>query len=81
MEKIIFKNLHGDIPGGSVLKNLPANAGDMGSSPSPEDPTCHRATKPLHHNYWACALEPTSHNYWSPRVTTTEAHAPRARAL
>ena len=28
-----------------------------------DDPTCCGATKPLHHNYWACALEPTSHNY------------------
>ena len=33
-----------------------------------EDPTCCGATKPVHHNYWACALEPTSHNYWSPRA-------------
>ena len=30
-----------------------------------EDPTCRGATKPMHHNYWACALEPTSHNYWA----------------
>ena len=30
-----------------------------------EDPTCRRATKPMHHNYWACALEPASHNYWA----------------
>ena len=30
-----------------------------------EDPTCRRATKPVSHNYWACALEPTSHNYWA----------------
>ena len=30
-----------------------------------EDPTCHRATKPMSHSYWACALEPTSHNYWA----------------
>ena len=28
-----------------------------------EDPTCHGATKPVRHNYWACALEPVSHNY------------------
>ena len=34
-----------------------------------EDPTCHGATKPVHHNYWAWALEPSSHNYW--------AHAPQ----
>ena len=25
----------GDFPGGAVVKNLPANAGDTGSSPSP----------------------------------------------
>ena len=31
-----------------------------------EDPTCRGATKPVHHHYWACALEPVSHNYWSP---------------
>ena len=23
-----------------------------------EGPTCRRATKPVSHNYWACALEP-----------------------
>ena len=53
-----------------------------------EDPTCRGATKPVHHNYWACALEPVSHNYWacvpqllSLRATTTEAHMPRACAL
>ena len=30
-----------------------------------EDPRCRRATKPVHHNYWACALEPAGHNYWA----------------
>ena len=30
-----------------------------------DDPTCLGATKPVHHNYWACALEPGSHNYWA----------------
>ena len=34
-----------------------------------EDTTCRGATKPVRHNYWACALEPASHNYW--------AHAPQ----
>ena len=35
-----------------------------------EDPTCCRPTKtkPVCHNYWACALEPASHNYWTPRA-------------
>ena len=31
----------------------------------PEDPTFRGATKPVRHNYWACALEPASHNYWA----------------
>ena len=30
-----------------------------------EDPTCHGATNPVCHNYWACTLEPANHNYWS----------------
>ena len=30
-----------------------------------EDPTCHGATKPVCHNYWACALGPMSHNCWA----------------
>ena len=30
-----------------------------------EDPTCRGATKPVRHNYWACALEPMSHSYWA----------------
>ena len=30
-----------------------------------EDPTCHRATKPMCHNYWACVLEPGNQSYRS----------------
>ena len=30
-----------------------------------EDPTCHGATKPVCHNYWACALGPTCCTYWA----------------
>ena len=52
-------------PGGAVVKNLPASAGDTGSNPGPEDPTCRGAAGHVHHNYWACALEPMSHNYWA----------------
>ena len=37
-----------------------------------EDPIWRGATKPVHHNSWACTLEPASHNYW--------ARTPRARA-
>ena len=34
-----------------MVKNPTANAGDTGSSPGPEDPTCHGAAKPVCHNY------------------------------
>ena len=30
-----------------------------------EHPTCHGATKPVRHNYWACVLELMSQNYWA----------------
>ena len=29
-----------------------------------EDPMCHGAAKPVHPNYWTCALESGSRNYW-----------------
>ena len=38
-------------PGGAVVENLPANAGDTGSSPGLEDPTCRGAARPVSHNY------------------------------
>ena len=40
-----------DILDGPVVKSLPARVEDMGSVPGPRDPTCHMATKPVHHNY------------------------------
>ena len=52
-------------PGGTVVKNPPANAGDTGSSPGQGRSHMPRSTKPMGHNYWACALEPASHNYWA----------------
>ena len=64
-----FCEISRGFPGGAVVKNPPANAGDTGSSPGlgrshmPQIP--HGATKPMCHNYWACALEPMSHNYWA----------------
>ena len=38
-------------PGGAVVENPPANAGDTGSSSDLEDPTCRGATKPVRHNF------------------------------
>ena len=31
-----------------------------------EDSTCSWTTKPVHHNYWVCALELGSWSHWSP---------------
>ena len=59
------KNQNWGFPGGAVVKNPPANAGDMGLSPGPGRSTCRRAIKPRCHNYWVFALEPASHNYWA----------------
>ena len=41
-----------DFPGGPVVKNLPSNAGDLGSIPGlgTKIPTCHRAIKPARLN-------------------------------
>ena len=36
--------------GGSVVKNLPANAGDIGLFPDPGRSKCQGATNPVHHN-------------------------------
>ena len=43
-----------------------------------EDPTCHGATKPVHHNYWACDLEPQSNNYWAHMLQLLKAVHTRA---
>ena len=42
-------------PDGSVVKNSPANVEDRGSIPGPGKSHIW-ATKPIHHNYKACAL-------------------------
>ena len=60
----------GGFPGGSVVKNPPASAGDTGSTPG------RGRSRMLQSNYWAWGLQ-----VWSPRATATEACAPAARAL
>ena len=74
-------------PGGSVVKNLPANTGDTSSIPDREDPTL-GTSEPVHHNYWACALEPGSCNSracalepWAHVLQGLKPRCPRARAL
>ena len=78
---LINKIISRDFPGDAVVKNQPANAGDMGSSPGPWRSDMPRSNKAhAHHNYWACALA-CKLQLLSLRATTTEARAPRARAL
>ena len=45
------KKSSGDFPGGAVVKNLSANAGDTGSSPGVGRSRMPRTTKPVRHNY------------------------------
>ena len=74
-------NLYWDFPGGAVVKNLPANAGDTGSIPGPgrsHMPWSNEARAPQLLSLCSRVHEP---QLLSPCVTTTEAHAPRARAL
>ena len=39
-----------------------------------EDATCHGATKPVSHKYWACALRAQEPQLLSAPAATTEAH-------
>ena len=67
-------------PGGAVVKNPPANAGDTGSSPGPgrsHMPRSNEARAPQLLSLRSRAHEP---QLLSLRATTTEARAPRAGA-
>ena len=67
-------------PGGAVVKNPPANAGDTGSSPGPgrsHTLRSNKACKPQLLSPRATATEP---EFYSLRAITTEARTPRAHA-
>ena len=69
-----------DFPGGAVVKNPPAGAGDTGSSPGPVRShmlQSNEARAPQLLSLCSRAREP---QLLSPCATITEAHAPRARA-
>ena len=88
MRSIMSSKPRERFPGGSVIKSLPANAGDAGSIPGLErshmsQNTC---TKPMHHKHWACALEPGNCNHWNPhalkpRSATRESTAMRSMLI
>lgn len=57
---------------GSVVKHLPPNDETWVQSLMGEDPTCHRAITPVHHNCWTCAPQPRKLNSWSLHVPEPE---------
>ena len=67
-----FKKSWG-LPGGPVVKNPPAKAGDTGSIPDPEDPTSLGATRPMCHNHCAQTLQLLSPSAYSLCFATREA--------
>ena len=55
-----------DFFGGSVVKNLPAKAGNTGLTPDLGRSHIPRGQLSPSHNYWTDALEPRNLNYWKP---------------
>ena len=53
---------------------------DMGLIVIWEVPACLRATKLMHHDYWAGALEPRNHNYWAHAPHLIKTACPRRHA-
>ena len=51
MSYYVSKASVGGFPGGSVVKNLLANAGDVGSVPGQGRSHMLGASEPVHHNY------------------------------
>ena len=80
LNKRLFKTLHADFPGGAMVKNPPASAGDTSSSPGlgrPHLPRSNEAREPQLLSLRSRAREP---QLLSPCATTTEAHVPGACA-
>ena len=57
-----------DFLGGPVVKNPPANAGDLGSIPGPGRSPILQGSKPICHNYWACDLQQEKSVQWEART-------------
>ena len=65
-----------DFPGGAVVKNLPANTGDMGSIPGPRRSHMLRSNLACVAQLLSLCSRACEPQLWSPRATTTEACAP-----
>ena len=69
-----------DFPGGTVVKNPPANAGDTGSIPGPGRSYMPRSNKARARQLLSLCSRAHEPQLLSPRATTTEACIPRAHA-
>ena len=67
-----------DFPGGAVVKNPPANAGDTGSIPGPGRSHMPRSNWVLAPQLLSLRSRGRKPQLLSPRAATTEAHVPRA---
>ena len=72
---------HIDFPGGTVVKNPPANAGGMGSIPGPGRSHMLRSNEARVPQLLSPRSRSREPQRLSQRATTTEARAPRACAL
>ena len=70
----------GEFPGGTVVKNLPANARDMGSSPGPGRSHMPRSNEAHAPQLLSLCSRPREPQLPSPRAAATEVHEPKARA-
>ena len=77
---LTFKKVKG-FPVGAVVKDLPANARDMGSSPGPGRSYMLCSNKARAPQLLSLSSRARKPQLLSPRATTTEACAPRACAL
>ena len=70
-----------DFPGGAVVKNLPASAGDTGLSPGPGRSHMRQSNKAHAPQLLSLCSRAREPQLLSPCATAAEAHMPRARAL
>ena len=74
------KECKGGFPGGAVVKNPPANAGDTGSSPDPGRSHMLQSSEAREPQLLSLRSRAREPQLLSPCATTTEACTPRARA-
>ena len=78
-EALLRQEAREGFPGGAVVKNQPANAGDTGLSPSPGRSHMLRSNEVRIPQLLSLRSRARRPQLLSPRATTTEARVPRAQ--